>query len=102
MQCAQTEIQNGDFAPGSRNLHRAAESRPTRDIESFPGMIQFPFATDMIDGFPTGKIMGQQSPLNTAFADIENRVKILSGQYEVFPSSLAWGAAARSRPIERR
>jgi hypothetical protein len=50
--------------------------RPQPSIESFPCMIQFPFAIDMIDSFPRRKIMGQQSPLNTAFDDIENRVKI--------------------------
>jgi hypothetical protein len=55
-------------------------------IESFPGVIQLPFAKDVVDRFPTREVARQEPPLNTAFDDIK---------YSVHDSSPVDGRSSR-------
>ena len=52
-------------------------------------MIESPFAIDMVDRFPTREIVGQESPLNTAFHHIKDRIDDLAA-IRRRSSGLAW------------
>ena len=52
-----------------------AHAGPETGVESLPGVIPRPLPKDMVDGFPRGKTLGQQAPLNAPFDDIKNRVE---------------------------
>lgn len=51
---------------------------PQASVQGFPGMIEGPLTKDVVDGFPTRKIVRQESPLNTAFDDIKDGIDDLS------------------------
>jgi len=67
-------VQNRGCGPAALVVG-AAYQRAQSVVEGRPLMVERPFAEDMIDGFPRGKVGGQIAPRTTAFDDIEDGIQ---------------------------
>jgi hypothetical protein len=52
----------------------SANVRPETGVERLPRVVERPLPKDMVNGFPRGKVGGQQAPLNPSFDHIEDGV----------------------------
>src|SRR5436190_1871339 len=69
--------------------HRVTNVGTEPIVERRPCMVKSPLSKDVIDGLPGRKVGREQSPLDAAFADIQDRVDNAS-PISARPSAFAW------------